>query len=106
MADLGDSYGPNVRKKILQRNNNKQDADIITTLQDRHRYNAVHPKWDMSTHKFSILYYYTIQQNEGIQHVATSLHFLFTLSQSLSHNHRGCFTMLQYKTHSYYNAFL
>ena len=51
----------------------------------------VHPTWATSTHKLSVLYYYTIQQNEGIQLTATPLHFLFALSQSLSHNHRDCF---------------
>ena len=63
---------------------------ILNTLQERDRYNVVHPIWDTSTHKFSVLYYYTIQQNEGIQPIVTMLHFLFTLSQSLSHNHRDC----------------
>ena len=39
----------------------------------------------------SVLYYYTIQQNEGIQPATTPLHFLFILSQFLSHNHRDQF---------------
>ena len=51
----------------------------------------VHLRWDTSTQKFPVLNYYTVQQNEWIQPVATSLHFLFTLSQSLSHNHIYCF---------------
>ena len=66
----------------------------------------VHPRWATCTQKLRILYYYTIQQNEEIQPASTQLHFIFTLSQSLSHNHRDCFTMLQYNTHMYYNAFL
>ena len=32
----------------------------------------------------------TVQEDEGIQLAAIPLHFLFTLSQSLSHNHRDC----------------
>ena len=32
----------------------------------------------------------TVQKDEGIQPTATPLHFLFTLSQSLSHNHIDC----------------
>ena len=32
----------------------------------------------------------TVHKDEGIQPTAKSLHFLFTLSQSLSHNHRDC----------------
>ena len=35
----------------------------------------------------------TIQKDEGIQPIAKPLHFLFMLSQSLSHNHIDC---LQY----------
>ena len=50
------------------------------TLQERHRYSMVHTRWDMSTHKFLVLYYYTMQQNEGIQPITNPLHFLFTLS--------------------------
>ena len=50
----------------------------------------VHPRWDTSKQKLAVLYYYTIQQNEGMQPAATSLHFLFTLSRSLSHNHKDC----------------
>ena len=70
----------------------------INTLQERHQYNMVHPIWAMSTQKFPVLYYYTIHQKEGIQPEATSVHLLFTLSESLSHNHRDYFTMLQYDT--------
>ena len=33
----------------------------------------------------------TVQKYEGIQPAAKLLHFLFTLSQSLSHNQRDCF---------------
>ena len=66
---------------------------ILNTLQERHRYNMVHPRWATPTQKLSVLYYYTIQQNKGIQPAATPLHFLFSLSQSLSHNHRDCFTI-------------
>ena len=36
-----------------------------------------------------------VQKDEGIQPAATLLHLLFTLSQSLSYNHRDC---LQYHT--------
>ena len=32
----------------------------------------------------------TVQKDEGIQLAAKLLHFLFTLSQSLSHNHKDC----------------
>ena len=32
----------------------------------------------------------TVQKDEGLQPAAKPLHFLFTLSQSLSHNHRDC----------------
>ena len=32
----------------------------------------------------------SIQKDEGIQPATKVLHFLFTLSQSLSHNHRDC----------------
>ena len=32
----------------------------------------------------------TVQKDEGIQLAAKPLHFLFTLSQSLSHNNRDC----------------
>ena len=79
---------------------------VLNTLQETHGYNVVHLRWDMSTHKLLVLYYYTIQQNEGIQPTTHLLHFLFTLSQSLSHNRIDRFTMLQYNTQSYYNAFL
>ena len=72
---------------------------ILNTLQKRHKYNMVHPRWSTSTHKLPVLYYYTIQQNEGIQPATTPLHFLFTLSQSLSCNHKDCFTVL-----SFYNG--
>ena len=41
----------------------------------------------------------TVQKDEGIQPAAIPLHFLFTLSQSLSHNHRDC---LQYNTIKYH----
>ena len=61
---------------------------ILNTLQERHRYNVVHPRWDMSTLKLPVLYNYTVQQNEGIQPATNMLHFLFSLSQSLSHNYR------------------
>ena len=65
----------------------------------------VHPIWAMSTQKLPALFYYTIQQNEGIQPAATPLHFLFTLAVSLTQSQR-LFTMLQYNTHPYYNAFI
>ena len=45
-------------------NNNKMK--ILTTLQERHIYNVVHPRWDIPTQKFSVLYYYIIQQNKWI----------------------------------------
>ena len=32
----------------------------------------------------------TVQKDEGIQPVAKLLHFLFMLTQSLTHNHRDC----------------
>ena len=32
----------------------------------------------------------TVQKDEGIQPAAKPLHFLLTLSRSLSHNHRDC----------------
>ena len=38
--------------------------------------------------------FFTVQKDEGIQPAAKPLHFLFTLSQSLPHNHRD---FLQYK---------
>ena len=79
---------------------------ILNTLQERHIYNVVHPRWATSTQKLPVLYCYTIQQNEGIQIATTPLHFLFTISQYLSHNHKDYFTMLQYNTQSYYNAFI
>ena len=44
----------------------------------------------------------TVQKDEGIQPAAKPLHFLFTLSQSLSHNHRDC---LQCNNTPCYNAF-
>ena len=50
-----------------------------------------HLRWATSTHKFLFLYYYIVQQNQGIQLEATQLHFLFTLSQSISHNHKDRF---------------
>ena len=78
---------------------------ILNTLQEKQRYNMVHPRWTTSTQKLSVLYYYTIQQNEEIQPATTLLQFLFTLSQTLSHNHRDCFTMLQYNTQPHYNDF-
>ena len=40
---------------------------------------------------FQSFYYYTVQQNEGLQPATHPLHFLFTLSQSLSHNHKDQF---------------
>ena len=43
-----------------------------------------------------LLYYPT--KNEWIQPTSNLLQFLFTLSQYLSHNHKDCFTMLQYNT--------
>ena len=55
------------RKEITIRN--KQDENNKIHYK-RDRYNVVHPRWAMSTHKFPVLYYYTIQQNEGIQCVA------------------------------------
>ena len=73
---------------------------ILNMLQERHRYNVVHPRWATLTQKLTFLYYYTIQQNEGIQPVATPLHFLFTLSQSLSHNHRDHFSQCYNTIHS------
>ena len=39
----------------------------------------------------------TIQKDEGIQSAAIPLHFLFTFSQSLLHNHIDC---LQYNTNT------
>ena len=51
----------------------------------------------------------TVQKDEGIQPVANPLHFLFTLSQSLSHNHKDClqcYKIIQYPTQSNYNDFL
>ena len=42
-----------------------------------------------------------VQKDEGIQPTAKSLHFLFTLSQSLSHNHIDClqsYNTIQYTT--------
>ena len=49
----------------------------------------------------------TVQKDEGIQPAAIPLHFLFTLSQSLSHNHGGClqYNTIPYHTQLYYNAF-
>ena len=41
----------------------------------------------------------TIQKDEGIQPTTMLLHFLFTLLQYLSHNHRDC---LQYNTIQYH----
>ena len=50
----------------------------------------------------------TVQKDEEIQPATITLHFLFTLSQSLSHNHSYClhYTTLQYHTQPYYNAFI
>ena len=51
----------------------------------------------------------TVEKDEGVQTVAIMLHFFFTLSQSLSHNHKDClqcYNTLQYPTQPYYNAFL
>ena len=48
----------------------------------------IFPRWATSTHKFPILYYYIIQQNEGIQHTTTPLHFFFTLTASLRQSQR------------------
>ena len=50
----------------------------------------------------------TVKKDEGIQPAATPLHFLFMLSQSLSHNHRDflqCYNTIKYHTQSCYNAF-
>ena len=78
---------------------------ILNTLQERHIYNVLHPRWSTSTQKLSVLYCYTIQKNEGMQPATTPFHFFFTLSPYLSHNHRDSFTMLQYNTQSYQNVF-
>ena len=55
-------------------------------------------------------HFITFHKDEGIQPTTKSLHFLFTLSQSLSHNHRDYlqYNTIQYNTptQSYYNAFL
>ena len=64
---------------------NKMQILHINTLQERHQYNTVHPRRDTSTHKFPILYYYTIPQNEGIQPAANLLCTSSPLSHSLSH---------------------
>ena len=51
----------------------------------------------------------TVLKDEGIQPTTTPLHFLFTLSQSLSHNHREClqcYNTIQYHTQLYYNGFI
>ena len=50
-----------------------------------------------------------IQKDEGIQLATIPLHFLFLLSQSLSHNQiycLQCYNTIQYHTQPYYNAFL
>ena len=72
---------------------------ILNTLLERHKYNVVHPRWATPTQKLPILYYYTIQQNEGIQPTTTLLHFLFTLSQPLTQSHRLFYNAtIQYTT--------
>ena len=51
----------------------------------------------------------TVQKDEGIQPVAIPLYFLFTLSQSLSHNHKyclQCYNTIQYPKRLCYNVFL
>ena len=51
----------------------------------------------------------TVQKDEEIQLVAIPLHFLFMLSQSLSHNHKyclQCYNTIQYHTQPYYTAFI
>ena len=53
---------------------------ILKALQERHIYNVVHPRWATPTQKLPVLYYYTIQENEGIQPTTTLFHFL-------SHSH-------------------
>ena len=59
-------------------------------------------------HKEIVNPFITVQKNEGIQPAAKLLHFLFMLSQSLSHNHKDCleYNTIQYPTQPYYNAFL
>ena len=74
---------------------------ILNTLQERHRYNMVHPRWDTFTQKLPVIYYYTIHQNEWIQSCsnpnAPTLHtFIVSLTQS-----QRLFTMLQQNTHLY-----
>ena len=91
-----------VRQTRSYKNNNKQDANMkhINTLQERHQYNVVHLRWDTSTHKFPVLYYYIVHKNEGRQPTTHRLHFLFTFSQFLSHNHIDHFynATIQYTT--------
>ena len=41
-------------------------------------------------HKEIASHFITVQKDERIQPTGKSLHFLFTLSQSLSHNHIDC----------------
>ena len=60
-------------------------------------------------HKEIDIPFITFHKDKWIQPAAKPLHFLFTLSQSLSHNHRDClqcYNTIQYPTHPYYNAFL
>ena len=45
-------------------------------------------------HKEIVGPFITVQKDEEIHPAVKPLHFLFTLSQSLPHNHRDC---LQYK---------
>ena len=66
-------------------------------------------------HKEIANHFITVQKDEGIQPATEPLHFLFTLSQSLftllqslSHNHTyylQCYNTIQYHTQLYYNAF-
>ena len=59
------------------------------TLNTLQRYNVVHPN-DGYFHKEISSPFITVQKDEGIQPTTKPLHFLFTLSQSLSHNHIDC----------------
>ena len=49
-------------------------------------------------HKEISIPFIIVQKDEGIQPAAKLLHFLFTLSQSLPHNHRDClqYTIIPY----------
>ena len=80
--------------------NNQQDANIITHYK-RTTYITWFTQDGIRPHRnFQSFYYYTFQQNEGIQPTINPLHFLFTPSQSLSHNHRDHFynATIQYTT--------